>query len=146
RAVPANLPIVGLPYPIPTAGPYYLADRSANVVVLKPNPNYHGPRKRQLDAIVYRFNVDVADAVTGIERGSVDYVEEGDPALDPKTAAARAAGRRYRATPNNWTEGLALNTGRPLFSHVRLRRAVAYALDRSALAAALGAIPTSHML
>ena len=55
-AVPANLPTVphGLPYPIPSAGPYYLADRSSDVFVLKPNPNYHGPRPRRLDAIVYR--------------------------------------------------------------------------------------------
>ena len=45
-AVPAELPTVphGLPYLIPSAGPYYLADRSADVLVLKPNPNYHGPR------------------------------------------------------------------------------------------------------
>src|SRR5256885_1839332 len=36
-AVPAELPTVphGLPYPIPSAGPYYLADRSSDVLVLK---------------------------------------------------------------------------------------------------------------
>ena len=51
-AVPADLPTVphGLPYPIPSAGPYYLADRSSDVFVLKPNPNYHGPRPQRLDA------------------------------------------------------------------------------------------------
>ena len=49
-------------------------------------------------------------------------------------------------TPNNWTEGLALNAGKAPFSDVRRRRAVAYAVDRRALAGALGAIPTSHVL
>ena len=49
----------GLPYPIPSAGPYYLADRSSDVFVLKRNPNYHGPRPRRLDAIVYRTGIDV---------------------------------------------------------------------------------------
>ena len=144
--VPAGLPTVGLPYPIPTAGPYYLAERSADVVVLKPNPNYHGPRPHRLDAIVYRYNVAVADAVAAVARGEVDYVEENDPALAPRSAAARAAGPRYRVIPNDWTEGLVLNTRRPLFSDVRLRRAVAYAVDRRGLAAAIGVNPTSHVL
>ena len=145
-AVPAGLPTVGLPYPIPTAGPYYLAARSADVVVLKPNPNYHGPRPHRLDAIVYRFNVDVAHAVAAVAKGTVDYVEEQDPALAPKTAAARAARSRYRQTANDWTESLVLNARRPLFSDVRLRRAVAYAIDRRGLAAAIGVSPTSHVL
>ena len=78
-----------MPFPIPTAGPYYLADRSNDVVVLRPNPNYHGPRQRRLDAIVYRFNVDVGEAVAKVAHGVIDYVEEGDPALAPNTAAAR---------------------------------------------------------
>ncbi len=150
-AVPADLPTVlhGLPYPIPTAGPYYVADRSANVVVLKPNPNYHGPRPHRLDAIVYEMNVDVGEAVAQVAQGTVDYVQEVDPALAPTTAAARAAGPRYRLTPDKWTAGLVLNTRRPLFADARLRRAVAYALDRRTLAAGLVgvfAVPTSHVL
>jgi DNA-binding SARP family transcriptional activator len=149
-AVPANLPTVlhGIPYPIPTAGPYYLADRSANVVVLKPNPNYHGPRPHGLDAIVYQMNVDVGEAVAQLAQGKVDYVQEVDPTLAPSTAAARAAGPRYRLTPDKWTAGLVLNARRPLFADARMRRAVAYALDRRTLAAGLGvfAVPTSHVL
>jgi MarR-like DNA-binding transcriptional regulator SgrR of sgrS sRNA len=147
-AVPPDLPTVpnGLPYPIPSAGPYYLADRSLNVVVLKPNPYYRGPRPQKLDAIVYRMNVDPAEAAALVEQGKVDYVEESDQALGPETEAARAAGSRYRLTPNNWTEGVALNARRPLFADARARRAVAYALDRSSLAAARRGIPTTHLL
>jgi DNA-binding SARP family transcriptional activator/ABC-type transport system substrate-binding protein/streptogramin lyase len=146
------LPIVlhGLPYPIPTAGPYYLASRSANVVVLKPNPNYQGPRPRRLDAIVYQFNVDVGEAVAQVERGKVDYVRENKPALAPSTAVARAVGGRYRVTSDNGTVGLVLNARRPLFADARLRRAVAYALDRRTLVMGLGgddiAVPTNHVL
>ena len=151
-AVTAGLPIVlhGLPYPISTAGPYYLASRSANVVVLKPNPNYQGPRPRRLDAIVYQFNVDVGEAVAQVERGKVDYVRENKPALAPATAVARAAGSRYRVTSDNATVGLVLNARRPLFADARLRRAVAYALDRRTLVMGLGAdsiaVPTNHVL
>ncbi len=151
-AVTARLHIVphGLPYPIPTAGPYYLASRSANVVVLKPNPNYQGSRPRRLDAIVYQFNVDVGKAVAQVERGKVDYVRENKPALAPATAVARAARGRYRVTSDNATVGLVLNARRPLFANARLRRAVAYALDRRTLVMGLGgdgiAVPTSRVL
>lgn len=146
-AVPANLQTVyhGLSGPIPSAGPYYLAARSENVLVLKRNPSYHGPRPHSLDAIVYRMNVDVGTAAAQAGQGKVDYLLEDDPALAPDTAAAHAAGPRYRRTPNNWTELLALNTRRPLFADSRLRRAVEYAIDRRALAAGFG-LPTSHVL
>ncbi|MEP6893653.1 MAG: ABC transporter substrate-binding protein, partial [Gaiellaceae bacterium] len=151
-AVPANLPTVphGLPYPIPSAGPYYLADRSSDVFVLKQNPNYHGPRVRRLDAIVYRTGIDSGTATNQLAHGSVDYIAATDDALTPATVTARAAGPRYRLTANNWTERLALNTSRPPFADPSLRHAVAYALDRRALARALDGgefqLPTSSLL
>jgi DNA-binding SARP family transcriptional activator/ABC-type transport system substrate-binding protein len=150
-AVPVGTPIVlnGVASPIASAGPYYLAAHAGNAFVLKRNPNYHGPRPQRLDAIVYRTGVDVAQAVAGIASDKVDYVAENDPALGPGTPTARDAASRYRLTPNNWPERLVLNPHRSLFANVRIRRAVAYALDRRALAAALAggfAIPTSSVL
>ena len=138
-AVPADLPTVphGLPYPIPSAGPYYLADRSRDVFVLKPNPNYHGSRPRRLDAIVYKVGIEPGAAAAGIAQGRFDYLASQDAVLTPGTVAARSAGRRYRLVANNWTERLALNTTRPAFSDETVRRAVAYALDRRRLARAL---------
>ena len=77
-AVPAELPTIpgGLPAPIPTAGPYYLSDRSRDVFVLEPNPNYHGPRPQKVDAIVYRTGIDFARAVAQVGQGEVDYVQD----------------------------------------------------------------------
>jgi ABC-type transport system substrate-binding protein len=69
--------------------------------------------------------------------------------LTPDTAAARAAGRRYRLTPssNAATEFLAFNTDRPLFHDIRMRRAVQFALDRRALAEATGnLVPATRLL
>jgi DNA-binding SARP family transcriptional activator/streptogramin lyase len=151
-AVPADLPTVphGLPYPIPSAGPYYLADRSQDVVVLRPNPNYHGARPRRLDAIVYKIGIEPGTAALGIGRGRFDYLTSQDAVLSPGTVAARSAGRRYRLVANNWTERLALNTARPAFSDEAVRRAVAYALDRRLAARALAGgdfqLPTSALL
>jgi DNA-binding SARP family transcriptional activator/ABC-type transport system substrate-binding protein len=151
-AVPADLPIVphGLPYPVPSAGPYYLADRSQDVLVLAPNPNYHGPRPRRLDAIVYKVGIEPGVAAVGLERGRFDYLASRAAVLSPGTVAARSAGRRYRLVANNWTARLALNTARPAFSDQAVRRAVAYALDRHRLARALVGgdfqLPTSALL
>src|SRR5205814_6066680 len=96
-AVPADLPVVagGLDGPIPSAGPYYLADRAGNVMVLERNPNYHGPRKRRVDAIVYQWDLRAGVAAERIERGRMDYVSALDPALAPATAVAHGAGSRY---------------------------------------------------
>src|SRR5207253_5091062 len=151
-AVPAQLPTVphGLPYPVPSAGPYYLADRSTDVFVLKPNPNYHGPRPRRLDAIVYRFGVEPGVAAAGIARGKYDYVQEQAAVLSPGTVTVHSAGRRYRLTATNSTQRLALNTARPSFSDPTVRHAVASALDRPAVPHALDdgvfELPTSSLL
>jgi DNA-binding SARP family transcriptional activator/streptogramin lyase len=150
-AVPVDTPILlhGVASPIPSAGPYYLAAHAGDAFVLKRNPNYHGARPQRLDAIVYRTGVDVGRAISLLAKGKVDYVAEVDSALAPDTVAAQRAAGRYRLTPDNWTERLVLNTHRPLFADVRLRRAVAHALDRRTLASGLArviAVPTSHVL
>ena len=43
-------------------------------------------------------------------------------------------------------DGIAFNTQRPLFRDARMRRAVAYALDRRALAAVYGELPTDRLV
>ena len=135
-AVPVATPVVpfGLETPVPSAGPYYLAAYSGSVAVLKPNPNYGGSRPQQLDAIAYRMGVSPNDAAAQIQAGTLDYyLESQRPTLTPEAPAARAAGKRYRMTPDGGaaTQYLALNWRRPLFADIRMRRAVQYALDRT---------------
>jgi DNA-binding SARP family transcriptional activator/ABC-type transport system substrate-binding protein/streptogramin lyase len=138
-AVPVPTPVVkgGLEKPVPSAGPYYLATLTDSVAVLRPNPNYGGTRPQHLDAIVIQFDMPPAEAATRIQNGTLDYFFESQQAtLTPDTAAARAAGADYRITPSNGVQFYAFNVGRPLFADIRMRRAVQYALDRSALLAA----------
>ncbi|HEX2427071.1 MAG TPA: ABC transporter substrate-binding protein, partial [Gaiellaceae bacterium] len=137
-AVPVDTPVIkgGLDKPVPSAGPYYLAVLTDSVAVLKRNPNYGGTRPQHLDAIVFEFNIPPADAATRIESGTLDYFLESQQAtLTPDTAAARAAGKRYRLTPDSTPsiEFYAFNYDRSLFADIRMRRAVQYALDRRAL-------------
>jgi len=53
---------------------------------------------------------------------------------------------RYEALPQLGGALLALNAGRPLFSDVRVRRAVNHAIDRAALAPIWGEMPSASLL
>jgi streptogramin lyase len=137
-AVPVPTPVVdgGLEKPVSSAGPYYLDVLTDSLAVLRKNPNYGGSRPQNLDAIVVEFSVPPSDAVTRIDNGTLDYFFESQQAtLTPGTDAARAAGVRYRVTPYNRIQYFAFNYDRALFADRSMRRAVQYALDRSALVA-----------
>jgi peptide/nickel transport system substrate-binding protein len=154
--VPIGTPTVpnGLNDPIPSAGPYYLSGNlGGTVAVLRRNPSYHGSRPRRLAAIVYREQQQGEQAAAGIEAGHADYAADQDPALAPGTAVAREfsqppAGqpRRYFATPLLATDELAFDTTHGLFADPRMRQAVNYALDRPAIAAALGDLAAANYL
>ena len=154
--VPIGTPTVpnGLDDPIPSAGPYYLSGNIGGAVaVVRRNPNYHGSRPRRLAAIVYREQPQGGQAVAEIEAGNADYVADQDPALALAATVARefsqpAAGqpRRYFATPLLATDELAFDAKHGLFADARMRQAVNYALDRPALAAALGDLVAGNYL
>jgi YVTN family beta-propeller protein len=143
-AVPVGTPVDpnGLRV-IPSAGPYYVSSYTPKQqIVLRPNPNYRGPRPRRFDAIVYTLGVDKRRTIERSETGRADYGAEGVPPaaaseLDAqygkRSAAAKADRQRYFDEPLLGVAFLTLNTRRPLFSDVRLRRAVNYAIDRAAL-------------
>ena len=59
------------------------------------------------------------------------------------SAAARRARQRYFVNRTLAVDSLYLNTGRPLLASARMRRAVSYAVDRSALAATGGSFSTA---
>jgi DNA-binding SARP family transcriptional activator len=139
--------------PIPSAGRYYLAaNGGGSLAVIRRNPNYHGARPRTLDGVVFREEVPFARTVADVEAGKADYVAEPGPALLPGSAvamrfgAAASAGRRYFRTPMPATDELVFDTEHGPLRDVRLRRAVNFALDRPALAAAFGDAATDRYL
>ena len=51
---------------VPSAGPYYVADHfNGEFIILKPNPNFSGPRPHALDAIALREGIDPARRWSG---------------------------------------------------------------------------------
>ena len=142
--VPSGTPIVngGLqPIAPPSTGPYYMAARANGAwTVLKRNPYYRGPHPAPLDAIVVREGLDAEKAVGEVERGDWQGLALTDRVVLPGSAVARRYARpgsslAYRVLPELHLDYLALNAGRGPLRDVSLRRRVAAALDRSALAA-----------
>ena len=144
-AVPRDTPAVaGGINDIPSAGPYYMASYTPRQqLVLRRNPNYKGDRPRHLDRIVVAIGVDPSRALEEIEAGKADYAlelpDEAGPRLEsaygPGSKAAKAGHQQYFISEAAGARYLHMNTSRPLFSDVRLRRAVSYAIDRPALVA-----------
>jgi peptide/nickel transport system substrate-binding protein len=148
-------------YSMPSAGPYYVADwNNDRYVILKRNPNYHGPRPHALDAIALREGVDAAVAVDRIQHEGWDgIVSSGhngsslfDPLLGPRGALASRYGEkssganRYIPVPVPETGFIALNATRGPFTNPAMRRAAALAINRAALAAIWGQVPTDQLL
>jgi DNA-binding SARP family transcriptional activator/ABC-type oligopeptide transport system substrate-binding subunit/outer membrane protein assembly factor BamB len=148
-------------YSMPSAGPYYVANwRSDEYVILKRNPNYHGPRPHALDAIALREGVDAAAALERVRHGGWDgIISSGrassgwlDPLLEPNGPVARQYGKRssnreqYIATAFPETGFIVLNSVRGPFADRAMRRAAALAVDRAAVAAVWGELPSDQLL
>ncbi|HEY1508556.1 MAG TPA: ABC transporter substrate-binding protein, partial [Solirubrobacteraceae bacterium] len=130
---------------IPSAGPYRVASYAPGQgVELTRNPNYHGSRPHRLERIDLRVGISDQRAVAQVEAGTADYLADGGvPAADatrlaahygPGSPAAKNGRQQYFVKAGPQLDSFALNTHRPLFADVRLRRAVSYAINRAELA------------
>ena len=146
--------------PPASAGPYYVSSEQGDRTVLLRNPNYRGSRPRRAARIVYTNDVATPTAVSLANAGAIDllpqdfdnttsFFDPGGVLADRSgagSAAARAGRQQYFLYPAPLLDYIVFNTNRPLFRDVRLRRAVNYAIDRRALAAAFGDAPADRIV
>jgi peptide/nickel transport system substrate-binding protein len=133
-----------------TLGSYYLAEDAGGEMVFEANPNY--PGDLAAGSIHLRFMDDPAAALDDVTSGACDLALDGaltaEQIGDLLTADSDGVLRAY-VRPGPVSDQLILNTypvgtGRPAyFADVRVRQAVAKAVDRAALVGDLwgGAIP-----
>lgn len=147
-AVPLSLPINpdGVPAPVPSAGPYYIATWSPrqSIVALR-NPHYTGTRPRHFDSIEYTIGYPPATILQRIQEGLSDHgpvplSAHADLAAryGPNSPAAQRGRQQWFANVTPTLRYLAMNTERPLFANRYMRQAVNFALDRPAMAAQRG--------
>jgi peptide/nickel transport system substrate-binding protein len=119
------------------AGPFRFASwERGRQVILERNDDYswapafmshQGPSR--VARVVHRFIPDAATRVAALERGEID-IADVVPVLDMRRLSDD---RRFKTLVGNATGmplGLMLNTSRGPFQDVRVRQALAYALDR----------------
>jgi peptide/nickel transport system substrate-binding protein len=141
--VPAGLPVdpEGVSAPLPGSGPYYIAEFvRGSRVVLERNAYYRGARPHHLDRIVVRIGEDSVTTSRNVEADEED-VDLGVPSQRVAELAAKYGvnNKRYYSIPSPSVFYVVMNTSRPLFKdNVKLRQAVNFAIDRTALRDALG--------
>ena len=159
-AVPENTPVNANGVIAPAAaGPYYIKSRTPNrQIVLAKNPNYGGDRKARLDSMIFEVGVPATASLLDVKSDATDWIADGLPPTahqelareyGPTSQAAKDGDQRYFVSPSLSFRYLALNTSRPLFSNLKLRQAVQYAINRPALLAQRGAFagqPTDQYL
>jgi peptide/nickel transport system substrate-binding protein len=140
--VPTDLPIApeGVGAPLPGSGPYYVAEFvPGSRVVLKRNPFYRGARPHHLDQLVFQ----VDDSLTTTHK-----VESGERDVDltvplstlPELVARYGVNKtQFYSVRSANVFYVFMNTEQPLFrKNPKLRQAVNFALDRSAMLRVFG--------
>jgi ABC-type transport system substrate-binding protein len=139
-AIPTNMPINPQgENAFAGAGPYYVQKRIVNrQIVLKRNPNYKGPRPHNIDTFIITANTDVDQSLLQVRKGQADYDMAGLPPtahaqLAKEFGIKKSGAGRYFINAGLNVDYVGLNTSRPTFSNVALRKAANYAIDRPAL-------------
>ena len=163
--LPLSVPVDsdGIDAPVPSAGPYYIAEWTrAREVLVKENPNYGGTRPHHFDEIHVGIGLPLETIKLGIDSGQFDwgdipltaYAELGQRFGDCKPANPSAR-QRFLCYPAPTVLYLAMNHDRPLFGgpgpegNVPLKQAVNFAIDRTAMLEQRGAYagtPTDQLL
>lgn len=116
-------------------GPFKIVSwRLADAITLEANPAYYRGRPK-LDSIVYKILPDINIMLTQLKAGAIDIMSNISFAqLDQAKAIS---GMRVLFTPNMVWEHIDFNLDKPLFQDLKVRQAVAFALDRQNMAATM---------
>lgn len=103
-------------------------------LVLERNPDYWDAGKPYLDQIIWRQITDPAALAAALETGAIQLAGEL-PLTDLKSLAARShlAVHRRINSANLGITGFEFNLEKPIFQDVRVRQAIAHAVDRDFL-------------
>ena len=146
-SLPLTREVVGA---YPSAGPYYFAANEVNTLTaIRPNPFYRGGRPHNLRGLDVQWNLNEEDAFHQVE---ADQLDEGPvPEAEAKGVVDRYGVNKTRfwSKPTNCIGLLAVNSLQPPFRRLAMRKALNWAVDRTAYARLAGvalATPWTHIL
>jgi len=120
---------VGLKEGMMGSGPFMFKEHiKGQRLVLVKNPNYYEKGKPLLDELHFIPLIDETARTNALRAGQVDFIEP----VPPKDVSTLRRDRRIVVTggPNLSFVGISLNTSKKPFDDARVRRALAYAIDR----------------
>jgi peptide/nickel transport system substrate-binding protein len=156
-AVPSNTPDkeVGPSNPLPATGPYMIDHYTPNQeILLVRNPKFHEWSKDAQpqgypDKIDIRLSLTSEAEVTMVEHGQADWMYDQPPS-DRLNEIATQYTNQVHLNPVPQVYHMAMNTRVAPFDNVKVRQALNYATDRSAIIKAWGgpqvATPTCQIL
>jgi peptide/nickel transport system substrate-binding protein len=120
-------------HPIGT-GPFaFESQKSGDSITLKANPSYWGGAPK-VSGIIFRFIPEKSTALSALQAGEVDWTDSIPPQRVSQLRDDDSV--TLSVTPSNDYWYLALNEARPPWNDVRVRQAIAYAIDRDAIVTA----------
>lgn len=129
------------------SGPYAFRDAQTNrSVTMRRAGTYNGPRPGRLPEVTFSIVTDSPVRVSALRSGDVGAIESpSDFDLD----VLRREGLRVERRPGLLMSFLMVNCADPLFSDVRVRQALHYAIDKEQVArlafAGQATVPTSYL-
>jgi peptide/nickel transport system substrate-binding protein len=117
-------------HPVGT-GPFaFVSQKSGDSITLKANPRYWGGAPH-VSGVTFRFISEPSTALSALQAGEVDWTDSVPPQRVAQLREDDAI--KLAVTPSNDYWYLALNEARKPWSNVRVRQAIAYAIDRDAI-------------
>ncbi|MCY0859903.1 MAG: ABC transporter substrate-binding protein [Sulfolobaceae archaeon] len=129
---PSN--VVNYPY----SGPFYLAQLTSSEIIFKKNPYYFdAPYIPINEVVIYQYgSADLATAA--ITSGQVSLDWSGFTGLSPTQLSSLPSSLKLIGIPQPFGWAIAFNLKDPWLRYVQVRQAIAYILNRSAIAAVGG--------
>ncbi len=110
-------------------GPYMLDTwQKGDSIILKKNPNYNGPNKAFADTVIFKWNKEAAQRLLELQAGTVDGIDNPEPAAYDQIAADANIKLYPRAALNIFYIGF--NNTKPPFDNEKVRQAIAMGIDR----------------
>jgi peptide/nickel transport system substrate-binding protein len=139
--LPAHVPLAEHRSRCVGSGPFKFKEwKRGQYVELAKNPDYFVKGRPYLDGVRYIVVVERGTRVAALQTGQVDVAFPGDTTVAiAEQLRASVPRMTFTETATNVSENLLLNTKRPPFDNVKVRRAVSLAIDRLAYVKAVHA-------
>jgi peptide/nickel transport system substrate-binding protein len=113
-------------------GPFQLVEfKPGDRIELKKNPNYYVAGTPKLAGIVFRIMPETAARIAAIDTGAIDLAWDLPPEIIDQLKSNKKV--VVDSVPTSSWDGLIMNAARKPFDDVRVRKAVALAIDKKAL-------------